>query len=85
AQSVGVPVVTSNVSSLPEVAGEGAVLVNPESVESIAGGIQRLLSDEAVRSGIIEKATANVGRVGWARCAREIVNVFLRPAGASAD
>lgn len=85
AQSVGVPVVTSNVSSLPEVAGEGAVLVNPESVEGIAEGIQRLLSDEVVRSGIIEKATHNVSRFSWAHCAREIVNVFLRPAGASAD
>lgn len=72
AQSVGVPVVTSNTSSLPEVAGEGAVLVDPTSVESIAEGVQRLLSDQGFRSGIIEKATHNVSRYSWASCAREV-------------
>lgn len=76
AQSVGVPVVTSSTSSLPEVAGEGAILVDPTSVESIAEGIQRLLSDQALRSGIIEKATHNVGRYSWARCAQEVAQLL---------
>lgn len=78
AQSVGVPVVTSDVSSLPEIAGEGAVLVDPENVESIAEGVQKLLSDQELRSGIIEKATANVGRFGWALCAREVASLLRR-------
>ncbi len=73
AQSVGVPVVTSDTSSLPEVAGEGAVFVHPESVESIADGVWRVLSDQELRSGIIEKAVHNVNRYSWASCAREIV------------
>jgi glycosyltransferase involved in cell wall biosynthesis len=77
AQSVGVPVVTSNTSSLPEVAGEGAVLVDPTSVESIAEGVQRLLSDQGLRSGIIEKATHNVSRYSWARCAKEIATYLV--------
>lgn len=72
AQSVGVPVVTSNTSSLPEVAGDGAVFVDPLRTESIAEGVQRLLSDEGFRSGIIEKATQNVGRYSWVRCAENI-------------
>jgi glycosyltransferase involved in cell wall biosynthesis len=72
AQSVGVPVVTSNTSSLPEVAGEGAVFVDPLQAEGIAAGIQKLLSDEVFRSGIIEKATHNVSRYSWARCAENI-------------
>ncbi len=76
AQSVRVPVVTSNTSSLPEVAGEGAVLVDPTSVESIAEGVQRLLSDQGLRSGIIEKATHNMSRYSWARCAKEIVTIL---------
>lgn len=76
AQSVRVPVVTSNTSSLPEVAGLGAVLVDPTSVESIAEGVQRLLSDQGLRSGIIEKATHNVSRYSWARCAKEIVTIL---------
>lgn len=77
AQSVRVPVVTSNTSSLPEVAGEGAVLVDPTSVESIAEGVQRLLSDQGLRSGIIEKATHNMSRYSWARCAKEIATYLV--------
>lgn len=77
AQSVGVPVVTSNISSLPEVAGAGAVLVDPYAVESITAGIQSLLADPVLRSGIIEKATHNVSRFGWARCARGIAALLV--------
>lgn len=77
AQSVGVPVVTSDVSSLPEIAGEGAVLVDPESVESIAAGIQKVLSNEGLRGDIIEKATHNVSRFGWASCAKSIAKLLV--------
>ena len=76
AQSVGVPVVTSNISSLPEVAGDGAVFVDPLSRESIAEGIYQVLSDQGLRSGIIEKATRNVGRYSWTRCAREVASLL---------
>lgn len=77
AQSVGVPVVTSNTSSLPEVAGEGAIFVDPLQAESIAAGVQSLLSDSELRSGIIEKATRNVGRYSWVRCAENIGKAFV--------
>lgn len=76
AQSVGVPVVTSNSSSLPEVAGEGAILVDPYTAQSIAEGIWRVLSDETVRNGIIEKAAHNVNRFGWARCAQGVASLL---------
>ena len=72
AQAAGTPVVTSNTSSLPEVAGDGAVYVNPESAESIAEGVWRVLSDPDLRNGIIEKATQNLSRFGWASCARKL-------------
>jgi glycosyltransferase involved in cell wall biosynthesis len=78
AQSVSIPVVTSDVSSLPEIAGEGAVYVDPGSAESIAAGVQKVLSDKAFRDGIIEKATQNVSRFSWERCAREI-GIILSP------
>ncbi len=77
AQSVGVSVVTSNISSLPEVAGDGAIFVDPFSTESIAQGIYQVLSDQGLRSGIIEKATRNVGRYSWARCAGEVAQLLL--------
>ena len=80
AQSVGVSVVTSNISSLPEVAGDGAVFVDPISAESIAEGVQKALSDHGFRSGIIEKATHNVSRYSWAHCAENLAEVLYRGA-----
>lgn len=79
AQSVGVPVVTSNISSLPEVAGAGAVYADPQSVESIVMGVQRVLSDKGFRDDIIEKATHNVSHFGWVGCAEKISRLFVSP------
>jgi len=45
AMACGIPVVTSNVSSLPEVAGDAAILINPHSVDELAEGIRRILTD----------------------------------------
>jgi glycosyltransferase involved in cell wall biosynthesis len=81
AQAAGTPVVTSNTSSLPEVAGDGAVYVNPESAESIAEGVWQVLSDPDVKNAIIGKATQNLSRFGWASCARELRVVILQPQG----
>ncbi|MBO3762219.1 glycosyltransferase family 1 protein [Ciceribacter sp. L1K22] len=53
AYACGVPVLTSNVSAMPEVAGEGALLVNPESVEEIKQGLDRITSDEDLRMRLI--------------------------------
>ncbi|MDO8565994.1 MAG: glycosyltransferase family 1 protein [Candidatus Moranbacteria bacterium] len=78
AQSVGVPVVVSSISSLPEVAGSGAVLVDPLSVESIAEGIEKVLSDKGLRDDIIEKGLKNVGRFSWQKCAEEIVELLQK-------
>lgn len=76
AQSVGVPVITSNTSSLPEVGGEGAVYVDPLSAESIAEGASRILSDRAFRDGILEKARRNIGRFSWKACAEAIADAL---------
>lgn len=81
AQSVGVPVVTSDVSSLPEIAGEGAIYVDPLSAESIAEGVHKVLSDKPLRDGIIEKATQNVSRFSWERCAREVGTILASAGG----
>jgi glycosyltransferase involved in cell wall biosynthesis len=72
AQSVGVPVITSNTSSLPEVAGEGALLVNPESVEEIAKETHKFISDNELKSDIIHKGVENAKRFSWRKCTQEI-------------
>ncbi|MDD5490119.1 MAG: glycosyltransferase family 1 protein, partial [Candidatus Moranbacteria bacterium] len=72
AQSVGTPVITSNISSMPEVAGNGAVLVDPEDANAIAEAVHRIISDESYKNDIIEKGLENVKRFSWEKCAREI-------------
>ncbi|WP_224994870.1 glycosyltransferase family 1 protein [Cesiribacter sp. SM1] len=62
AQATGRPVITSNCSSMPEVAGDGALLVDPTSVEQIRDGILRLIEDEDLRYDLIQKGLENVKR-----------------------
>ncbi len=77
AQAVGVPVVTSSTSSLPEVGREGALYVDPLSAESIALGIQKVLIMNAEEKSILQKKMQdNLKRFSWEKCAREIGSVL---------
>ncbi len=76
AQSVGVPVVCSNTSSLPEVAGDAAEFVDPLSVESIANGLRRALTDAALRARLSAQGYLNVQRFTWNNSAEEILSVI---------
>jgi glycosyltransferase involved in cell wall biosynthesis len=70
AQASGCPVLTSSVSSMPEVAGEGgALLVDPNSVESIAAGLTRLWLDADLRQALVTQGHANLHRFSWSRSA----------------
>lgn len=62
ANAVGRPVITSNISSMPEVAGEGACLVNPYDVQSIRDGIQKVINDDSYRDQLVAKGLENVKR-----------------------
>ena len=61
-QAMGRPVITSNISSLPEAAGEGALLVDPYSVDEIRAAIVRVVVDEGLRASLVEKGLKNVER-----------------------
>jgi glycosyltransferase involved in cell wall biosynthesis len=76
AQNVGTPVVTSNVSSMPEVAGDSAVLVDPKSSEEIAEAVHKLISDESWKNDIIEKGYQNIKRFSWEKCARKVSSLL---------
>ncbi|MEI6650310.1 MAG: glycosyltransferase family 1 protein [Candidatus Moraniibacteriota bacterium] len=78
AQTVGVPVVTSEISSLPDIAGDGALFADPLSAESIADRIWELLSDPVLRGGIIGKGRQNAKRFDWGRCAEEIAELLRK-------
>jgi len=77
AQAAGVPVVTSSVSSLPEVAGEGALLVDPKSPPEIAKAVKRLIDDLVLRDKLIQSGLENVKRFSWEKCAKEMLDVLL--------
>ena len=67
AMALGVPVLTSNVSSMSEVAGDAALLVDPHSVEDIEKGLQRLLLDEDLRASLIAKGKERAKLFSWER------------------
>ncbi|MEK7181991.1 MAG: glycosyltransferase family 1 protein [Patescibacteria group bacterium] len=78
AQSVGVPVITSTTSSLPEVAGLGALFVDPLQANQIAEGMEKILTERDFRDDIIQKGKENLSRYAWDRCARELAVLFRK-------
>ncbi|GIU97120.1 MAG: glycosyl transferase family 1 [Actinomycetota bacterium] len=76
--AANVPVLTSEVSALPEVAGEAAVLVDPEDPGAIAAGLAELLADEDLRNVLRAAGTARVASFTWERCARATVAALYR-------
>jgi glycosyltransferase involved in cell wall biosynthesis len=84
AMAHGTPVVTSNVSSLPEVAGDAALLVNPENVFEIARGIQQALTDESLRCELVRRGHEQVRRFSWERSAELVRRAYEIAHGAEA-
>lgn len=76
AMACGCPVISSNASSLPEVAGDAALLVNPEDVEGLSHMIATVLSDSTIRQGLRSRGLVQAGRFSWDRTAREMLNVY---------
>jgi glycosyltransferase involved in cell wall biosynthesis len=82
AMAHGTPVVTSNVSSLPEVVGRAAVLVNPENVFEIMRALHRVLTDAALRERLRERGYQQVARFSWEQSVRRILEVYCETASA---
>ncbi|MBZ0293717.1 MAG: glycosyltransferase family 4 protein [Anaerolineae bacterium] len=72
----GTPVVTSNVSSLPEVAGDAALAVNPYDVEAIAAAINQCVSDSTIRTQLVERGYIQAENFTWERSARQLVRIY---------
>lgn len=73
AMACGVPVVCSNASSLPEVVGDAALLVPPTDTEALAAAMNRALTDDDLRHGLIERGLEQARRFTWRRCAEQIL------------
>jgi glycosyltransferase involved in cell wall biosynthesis len=76
AQACGCPVITSTTSSLPEVAGDGALLVDPEDTAAIAAAIGRIATDPELRQKLVESGFANVRRFSWQSCVETVLGVL---------
>ena len=76
AMASGTPVVTSNVSSLPEVAGDAAILVDPHDPHAIADGMYRLLTDERLRRDLRLKGLARARQFSWEESVRRVRAIY---------
>ena len=78
AMAHGTPVVTSNGSSLPEVVGNAAVLVNPENVFEIMRALHRVLMDKALRDRMKERSYRQAARFSWEASVRRVLDVYAQ-------
>lgn len=77
-QVCGIPVITSNISSMPEVAGEGALLVDPYEVSSIRSALRKIIDDSDTSSSLVKKGFENVKKFSWEKTAGQTVDVYKR-------
>lgn len=83
AMARGLPVVTSDRSSLPEVAGDAALIVDPDDPRLIAGALRRVLGEPATRERLIRAGHARAAEFSWERTADLTVASYLRAAGSA--
>ena len=81
AMATGVPTITSRVSSMPEIAGDGALLIDPKSTEELRAAITRLLLSPSERKSLAAKARRQAERYRWEDCASKSWAFFERALG----
>lgn len=84
AMACGTPVVTSKTSSMPEVAGDAAVLVEPTDADELVFSMRQLLENGAKRAELAVKGFERAKMFSWEKCARETIAVYRRVAGLNA-
>jgi len=78
AMACGTPVVTSDLSSLPEVAGDAALLIDPLDVEALADALWRLTSESQLRQQLIQAGRTRAGQFTWRKAALQLLDVYRR-------
>jgi glycosyltransferase involved in cell wall biosynthesis len=76
AMACGTPVVTSNTTSLPEVAGDAALLVDPTSVDQLAAAIKRIVDDAPLSQSLREKGLRRAAQFPWSTAATAVQNLL---------
>ncbi len=85
AMAHGTPVVTSNVSSLPEVVGKAAVLVNPENVFEIQRALHRVLTDQPLRERLKQRGYEQAAKFSWEKSVRRTLDIYRQVASREAS
>jgi glycosyltransferase involved in cell wall biosynthesis len=76
AMACGCPVITSNVSSLPEVAGEAALLVNPINAKEITAAVNKIVEDKELRKKLSKQSLSRAGKFSWKTTAEKTLEVY---------
>lgn len=76
AMAIGTPVITSNLSSLPEVAGQAAILVNPAKKEEITKALKKVLGNEHLRQQMSNNGREQARKFSWSKCVQETLKVY---------
>jgi glycosyltransferase involved in cell wall biosynthesis len=77
AQALGTPILASNRAAIPEVVGDGALLLDPLDTEAWASAMERVLADDALRMDLVDRGRRNMTRFSWDRCASETLGVLV--------
>jgi glycosyltransferase involved in cell wall biosynthesis len=76
AMACGVPVITSNTSSMPEVGGKAALFIDPFNPEDIAAAMHRLLNDQTLRQQLIKDGFENTAKFSWSKMATDVLSIY---------
>jgi glycosyltransferase involved in cell wall biosynthesis len=76
AMACGIPVVTSGISSLPEVAGDAALIVDPYNIEELTYALKRLITDENLRTELIQRGLERASTFTWENAAQHLIQVY---------
>ncbi len=77
AMASGTPVITSNTTALPEVAGDAAILIDPLSIEEIAEAMNRVLSDASLKNDLVKKGLGRAKEFTWDKTAKKTKEIYF--------
>lgn len=81
AMSIGCPVIASNISSIPEVVGDGGIYIDPDSLEDMKTALTRILTDGDIKSSLIQKGFEQSKKFSWEKCAAEHLKFYKELVG----
>ncbi len=76
AMACGTPVITSNISAMPEIGGKAALYVNPENIADMAKKLREVMEDKNLRKELSKKGRLRAKQFSWERCAQETIAVY---------